>query len=117
MKGIMSDIVSFSDEIFFPAQASTVETIFSYLCEHASGHPEFQALIAQRQSFDYMGGWFFDDLSSDALRLLERLVGEMAEDLPAAAAKANWNEGRRPIFYADVERFRGKLAERIAQLD
>ena len=112
----MSDVVSFSDGIFFPAQASTVETIFGYLIEHAPDHSEFQQLVARQQSFDYMGGWFFDDLSPDAFRLLARLVDEMAKDLPTAAAKGNWKEERKPIFYADIERFRAKLAERLAQL-
>src|SRR4051812_13851255 len=107
----MSDMVIFSDDIFCPARASTVEAILGYLCEHAPGDPEFLALVARREEFDRMGGWFFDDLSPDALRLLDRLVEEMAGDLPAAAAKANWNEGRRPLFYADVERYRGKLAD------
>jgi len=113
----MSDVVSFSDDIFFPAQASTVETIFGYVREREPDHFEFQELVARRQSFDYMGGWFFDGLSPDALRLLQRLVDEMAKDLPTAAAKANWTEERKPIFYADVDRFRAKLVERIAQLE
>jgi hypothetical protein len=113
----MSDMVSFSRDIFFPARAATIETIFGYLREHAPDHPEFRALVAQQEYFDRIGGWAFDDLSPDALRLLGRLMEEMAEDLPAAAAKANWNEGRKPLFYADVERFRSKLASRIAQLD
>jgi hypothetical protein len=112
----MSDRVSFSDDIFFPARAATVETIFDSLSEHAPDHPEFRALVARRQSFDCMGGWFLDDLSPDAFRFLA-LMDEMAKDLPAAAAKGNWKAEWMPVFYVDVERFRAMLAERIAQRD
>lgn len=113
----MSDVVTFSEDIICSARGATVETIFAYLREHAPDHAEFQALTDQEEYFDRIGGWFFNDLSPDALRLLSRLISEMAKDLPAAAAKVNWKEGRRPIFYADVERFRARLTERLAQLD
>ena len=113
----MSDVVSFSKDISFPARAATIETIFDYLREHTPDHPEFQALVAQQEYFDRIGGWFFDDLSPDAFRLLKQLMDQMAEDLPAVAARANWTEERKPVFYADIERFQSKLAERIAQLE
>jgi hypothetical protein len=111
----MSDVVSFSKDIVFPARAATLETIFDHLREHAPDHPEFQSLVAQQEYFDRIGGWFFDDLSPDALRLLAHLIDQMAEDLPAAAARANWNDPRKPLFYTDIERFRSKLADRLAQ--
>lgn len=111
----MSDVVTFSKNISFSVREATLRTIFNYLREHAPDHSEFRALVDQQEYFDRIGGWFFDDLSPNALRLLEQLMDKMAEDLPAAAA--HWNEGRKPIFYADIERFRSKLAERIAQID
>jgi hypothetical protein len=111
----MSDTVSFSEGNPFPARSATLRTIFDYLRERELDHPEFRALVARQDYFDAIGGWFFSDLSPDALRLLARRMDQMAEDLPAVAA--HWNEEWRPVFYTDVERFRSKLAERIAQLD
>jgi hypothetical protein len=112
----MSDVVSSGDGISCPARAATVETILGYIGEHAPDHAEFRALVSKHDYFDAIGGWFFGELSPDALRLLGRLVEEMARDLPGTAARANWNDERKPIFYADVERSRGKLADRISQL-
>jgi hypothetical protein len=113
----MSDVVSFGNNIFFPARAATVDTIFAYLRQHAPDHPEFQQLLDRAKEFDYVGGWSFESLSADALRILQRMVDDMAADLPAAAAAGRWNDEWKPVFYADVERFRSKLEERIRQLD
>ena len=109
----MSDSVTFSEEIFFPAQGATMETIFSHIRKEFPGHPEFVALLARETEFDAIGGWFFDELSRDALLLLQQTTDRMVADLPAAAA--HWNPDRRPLFYSDIERFRSKLAERISQ--
>lgn len=113
----MSDVVSFGGDIDCKARAATLETIFDQLARCAPDHAEFRELLAQREIFDAIGGWFFDALSPDALDLLMRIVDEMNVDLPAVAARANWVEDRRPIFYADVARFRAALADRIARLD
>src|SRR5688572_17858376 len=101
---VMSDIVILSEDISFSALAATIDTTFDYLRAHAPDHPEFQALLARQRYFDAIGGWFFDDLSPDALRLLGQLLDQMAGDHPAAAA--HWNEEWKPRFHADIERFR-----------
>ncbi|WP_165066484.1 hypothetical protein [Paludisphaera rhizosphaerae] len=113
----MSDSVSFSDGNPFPARAATISIIFKYVSDRLPGNAEMEALIAQEEFFDRIGAWFFYPLSLDTLRLLSKLMDEMALDLPAVAEKAGWVEERRPMFYADVERFRCKLAERIAELE
>lgn len=114
---MMSDTVSFSDDIFFPAQSGSVKTILYYIEEHAPGDPEFEALIAKSEEFDRMGCWFFDELSFNALRKLSALSNEMSMNLATVAAKARWPEGRRSLFYSDFRQFQCHLAERIADLE
>ena len=43
----MSDMVSLSENLVFPARAATIETIFDHLREQVPDHPEFQTLLAQ----------------------------------------------------------------------
>ena len=107
----MSDTVHFGCEIGTFARAATVETIIAYLRKHAPDHSEFSKLVAREKEFERIGGWFFDDLSVEALKLLRRLTDQLAADPEAAA---HWTPERRPVFYADLDRFRQKLAERLS---
>jgi hypothetical protein len=111
------DLVALGGGVFFTAHTATVEAVIDRLQRRAPDHPEFRGLVRHRWYFDRRGGWYFDDLSPDALRLLGRLVGELAEDLSAIAARADRSEGGKAVVLSDVERFRGKLAERIARLE
>jgi len=110
------DLVALGEDVFFTARTETVEMILGYLKERAPDYPELRVIADQRRYLERHGGWYFDSLSPDALRLLGRLMDEMAEELPAVAARANAIEGRKAVDFADVDRFRRKLDEAIDAL-
>ncbi|MDB5321716.1 MAG: hypothetical protein JWN40_3347 [Phycisphaerales bacterium] len=110
----MSDSVNFGGDIVTFARAATIEILFEHLRKRVPENRELQVLLVREREFDAIGGWFFDTLSLDALLIVQQALQALAF---APDAAAHWNEDRRPMFYADIERLGQQLAERITQFD
>lgn len=108
----MSDTVDLGRGVYFPARSATLRTVFRHLHRHAVTHEDIREMLEREDEFDAIGGWRLGSLSVPSLHVLANELEVMAADPMTAAS--NWNPERRPIFVNDIQRFRERLAERLA---
>ncbi len=88
----------------------------AYLERHLGGHPAFVPVFANRDVWNSMDAWYFDKISIDGLRKMQRVLGQMMAELPTVLKDIN-SEEMKFICEQELFRLREVLGMRIEQLE
>lgn len=109
----------FDDALDWTARRAAPETIARYLRDHAN-HADFAFL---REPWRWRGNvspvyaWSFREVSLDGLRLMQRLIDQLENEIDVVMDRGKWNESSRPYFVQTVQELKMTLAARIARVE
>ncbi len=112
----MSGMYDLGGDVRGLCRKATMRTITGFILSRPEGLTTFGSRLTHDilEMYDAIGGWYFADLRLDEYTLLDKLMDELAADMPSVIA--HWSEEWKPAFRSDLELFRSGLRQRILQL-